>query len=129
MPWACWGLRSRGFIQDKKVDKDLRAENPVVYEQVIQKPKGSVFGPFQAVDPAKVKALADEPKAEVTRIQDGAKRNVLMTTAIFPGVMLVCYLILVIYFRTKGGYKPKIIISEKEEALLMTGGAQGPADM
>ena len=40
--------------------------------------------------------------------------------------MLVCYLGLILYFRSKGGYKPQIIISEKEEELLMTGGAVGP---
>ena len=42
--------------------------------------------------------------------------------------MLACYLGLVLYFQTKGGYKPQILISEKEEELLMTGGAVGPAE-
>ncbi len=43
--------------------------------------------------------------------------------------MFVCYLGLIVYFQAKGGYKPQIIISEKEEELLMTGGSVGPADM
>jgi hypothetical protein len=43
--------------------------------------------------------------------------------------MLVCYLAMILYFRSKGGYKPQMIISEKEEELLMTGGAMGPADL
>jgi len=122
------GAPFQGFIQDTKVDRDLAAKDKSVYEQVIQAPKESVFGEYRSVDLKKVEALPEAAKADVTSIQDAAKRNVLVTTAIFPCIMLVCYLGLVGYFRARGGYKPQIIISEKEEALLMTGGAQGPAD-
>ncbi len=122
------GAPFQGFIQDTKVDRDLAAKDKSVYEQVIQAPKESVFGEYRSVDLKKVEALPEAAKADVTTIQDAAKRNVLVTTAIFPCIMLVCYLGLVGYFRARGGYKPQIIISEKEEALLMTGGAQGPAD-
>ena len=122
------GAPFQGFIQDTKVDRDLAAKDKSVYEQVIQPTKTSVFGDYRALDPKKVDALSAGPKAEVTAIQDASKRNVLVTTAIFPCVMLVCYLGLVIYFKARGGYKPQIIITKKEEELLMTGGAQGPAD-
>ena len=123
------GAPFQGFIQDTKVDRDLGEANKAVYAKVINEPKKSVFGEFRAVDPIKVDALPAAEKAEVVGIQDAAKRNVLVTTAIFPCLMLACYLGLVIYFATKGGYKPKIIISEKEEALLMSGGAMGPSEM
>ena len=43
--------------------------------------------------------------------------------------MLVGFLGLVVYFKTKGGYKSKFLISEKEEALLMAGGSMGPSEM
>ena len=122
------GAPFQGFIQDTKVDRDLGSANRVVYDRVIQEPKQSVFGEYRAVDPKKVDALAEGPKAEVTAIQEAAKRNVLVVTAIFPGVMLVCYLGLIAYFRSRGGYKPQIIVSEREEELLMTGGAVGPAE-
>jgi MFS family permease len=123
------GTPFQGFIQDTQVDRDLKASNPAVYAQVINEPKQSVFGEYRAVDPKKVESLPEGPKGEIIAVQEAAKRNVLVTTAIFPCVMLVCYLGLVLYFRSQGGYKPQIIISEKEEELLMTGGAQGPADM
>ncbi len=123
------GAPFQGFIQDTKVDRDLDTANPVVYGKVITDPKTSIFGDYRSVDMVKVEKLPEVDKELVTNIQDASKRNVLVVTAIFPCVMLVCYLSLVVYFKTKGGYKPKIIISEKEEGLLMTGGAQGPADM
>jgi hypothetical protein len=123
------GAPFQGFIQDTKVDRELKAANQVVYAQVIKEPKQSVFGEFRAVDPGKVEKLPKEAKEQVTGIQDAAKRNVLVTTAIFPGIMLVSYLALILYFKAKGGYKPQIIISEKEEELLMMGGSVGPSDM
>ena len=100
------GAPFQGFIQDTKVDNDL-ASNKVVYDRVISPPKQSVFGEYRSVDPKKVEALAPEPKAEVTKVQDEAKRNVLVVTAIFPAIMLVCYLGLVLYFRSKGGTSPR----------------------
>jgi hypothetical protein len=123
------GAPFQGFIQDTKADKELLASNPAVYEKVIDPPKKSVFGEYRAIDADKVKGLPESEKALITTVQDDSKRNVLVVTAIFPCIMLVCYLGLVVYFKTKGGYKPQIIISEKEEALLMTGGSAGPSDM
>ena len=88
-------------------------------------PKQSVFGNYRPLDPKKVDALPEDEQGVIEEIQDAAKRNALTTVAIFPCMMLVCYLGLIVYFRTQGGYKPKILICEKEEALLMTGGAVG----
>jgi len=122
------GAPFQGYIQDTKVDRDLGTANRVVYDQVIQAPKQSVFGEYRSVDQKKVDALDKSSNAEVTTIQDAAKRNVLVVTAIFPCIMLVCYLGLVAYFRSKGGYKPQVIISEKEEELLMAGGGAGPVE-
>jgi hypothetical protein len=119
----------QGFIQDTKADRDLDAASPAVYAKVIGDLKPSIFGDYKPINMTKVEKLPEIDKELVTNIQDASKRNVLVVTAIFPAIMLVCYLCLIVYFKAKGGYKPKIIISEKEEALLMTGGAMGPADM
>lgn len=119
-----------GFLQDSKIDNDLRVQNQALHSRVIdEETKVSVYGSYKALDPKKVEALTGEEKTTVATISDAAKRNVLLVVSTFPCVMLVCYLLLIGYFQTKGGYKPQILISEKEEALLMTGGAMGPADL
>ncbi len=122
------GAPFQGYIQDTKVDRDLGSANWVVHKQVIQPSKQSVFGEFRAVDAKKIDALPEKDKDQLTDIQDAAKRNVLVVTAIFPCVMLVCYLGLMAYFRSRGGYKPQVILSEKEEGMLMAGGAAGPSE-
>jgi hypothetical protein len=90
---------------------------------VVGDEKVSVFGKYRPVVEDKVKALPADKAAELIEIQAAAKKDALVTVAIFPCIMLACYLLLIVYFKAQGGYKPKIIISEKEEALLMTGGA------
>ena len=122
------GAPFQGYIQDTKTDRDLAASNQAVHAQVIQDPKTSVFGSYRPVSQDKVDALPEADKAAVTAIQDASKRNVLVTTAIFPCFMLACYLGLLLYFRARGGYKPQIIVSEEEEGRIMAGGTPAPAE-
>ena len=42
-------------------------------------------------------------------LQEGAKRGALSSVALLPIVMLVCYLILIFYFRKRGGYKAETL--------------------
>ena len=91
------GAPFQGFIQDTKVDKDLKDANPAVYAKVINAPKAERLRRVPGRGPVnKVEALPEaDQELEVTSIQDAAKRNVLVVTAIFPCVMLVGYLGLV----------------------------------
>ncbi len=95
-----------GNIQDRQIDRELYALNPAVHAKVVADSKTSVFGKYQPIDQAKLGALNSEEKAAVQEISGSAKKNALMQVAIFPAIMLVCYLILILYFRAKGGYKP-----------------------
>ena len=122
------GAPFQGYIQDTKVDRDLAGQDKAVYERVIQPPKSSIFGDYRPVDKEKVAALPEEGKGLVATIQDAARRNVLVVTAIFPCAMLICYLGLLAYFRSRGGYRPQMIVPEREEALMMAGGTPGPVE-
>jgi MFS transporter, DHA2 family, metal-tetracycline-proton antiporter len=53
--------------------------------------------------------VAQLPEAEqtiVTTIQNEFKKKTFARTALLPGFLLLCYLLLFFYFRSKGGYKP-----------------------
>ncbi|MFO0959193.1 MAG: MFS transporter [Isosphaeraceae bacterium] len=117
------GTALLGNIQDKEVDRRLEQQNPDLHAKVVADEKVSLFGAYKPLKEGEVEQLPEAQKAEIDDIKAGAKKDALMTVAIFPCIMLVCYLILLGYFKTQGGYKPKILISEKEEQLLMTGGA------
>ncbi len=94
-----------GYIQDTEAVHQLQAKDPAVYQQVVSE-KQWVLGSYQAIDPDKVKLIAEEPKrAEITAVQDGSKKSALSTAASFPVIMLVSFLGLALWFRSKGGYK------------------------
>ncbi len=95
-----------GAIQDNRIVSTLEKENPAIHAKVLGDEKTSVFGKYHAVDQEKVKTLPEEEQAAVSTITDDAKKGALGTMAIFPGIMLVSYLILIVYFRARGGYKP-----------------------
>ncbi|HEY1786173.1 MAG TPA: hypothetical protein VGG30_11510, partial [Pirellulales bacterium] len=118
-----------GNIQDKQVYRELKANDPTIFAEVQGLPKTSVFGEYKAVDETKLAALPVKQKAVVTSITDQAKKSALATVAIFPAIMLICYLILLAYFRSKGGYDAKVLSGHAAKDAEFTGGIPGPADM
>jgi MFS family permease len=94
-----------GYIQDTEALHQLQVKDPAVHQQVVSE-KQWVLGSYQAIDPEKVKAIAEAPKqAEIAAVQEGAKKSALATAATFPVIMLVSFLGLALWFRSKGGYR------------------------
>ena len=118
-----------GNIQDTRIDRELAADAPALHDRITAGEKTSVFGAYRPIDPAKVVTLPAEEREQVEGIQATAKKGALMTVATFPCIMLACYIALIVYFQARGGYKPQMLISDKEEELMMTGGTVGPSDM
>ncbi len=48
--------------------------------------------------------------------------------AIFPTFMLVCYVILLGYFRAKGGYEAEVLTGHEAQDEEFTGGVEGPVE-
>jgi hypothetical protein len=94
-----------GAIQDRKTIATLESANPEIHAQVLSEEKTSVLGRYRAVDREKLGALPAESRAVVDQAEATAKKNALGTMAIFPGIMLASYLILIFYFRSRGGYR------------------------
>ncbi len=103
-----------GNIQDRQIDRELLVQHPALHAQVVALEKASIFGKYQPIDKEKVTALSEEEQKIVANTTATAKKNALMTVAIFPAIMLVCYLVLILYFRPKGGYKPVELIAQRE---------------
>lgn len=97
-----------GAITEKTAEVAIEKSLPGTYAKV-SKDDSYVLGAYKAVDPEKVKALAaTEPESAKTveEATKGAKQSALGKIALFPLVMLVCYLGLIGWFRARGGYKP-----------------------
>ena len=122
------GAALLGNIQDKEVDQQLAKKHPQLHAQVVGEEQISVFGKYRPVDPDKVSAAPPDVQDTVAEIQTAAKKNALVTVAVFPLIMLLCYLGLILYFRTQGGYKAEVLEGHKAEDEEFTGGVEAPME-
>lgn len=109
-----------GFVQDKTIDTKLQSydqqNNTSLHSSYVTEQKTSIFGKYNAVDVAGLAAAPQQDKQSVLTVQEAAKKDALKTVALFPVLMLLCYLVLAFYFKSKGGYKV-VLLSSKVQKL------------
>ena len=93
-----------GEMQERSIESAIESKTPGVY-QTVSKSDSYFFGTYQALDGAKLKALPTEQSEEISTIAKGARQGSLAKVIIFPAFMLLCYLGLLFWFRSRGGYK------------------------
>lgn len=92
--------------------------------------------PYKEIDKDQVTALvAKLPEAEqagvkeeMSQISKKSTQAALASMAFFPAFMLACYIILIFYFKTQGGYKAQVIAGHKAEDEKFTGGVAGAVE-
>ena len=98
-----------GFFQDTTTDKKLQQydqqNNTALHSKYVTDEKRSIFGDYRAVDLAKVSQAKEEEKETIVTVQENAKKEALKKVAWFPVGMFICYVLLILYFKSRGGYK------------------------
>jgi MFS family permease len=89
------------------------ATNNTQLVQTLEIDRTGIFGDYKAIDPAKRATLAGDEKAAVDAAERESKHDALRKIAILPGIMFLVYLGLILYFRSKGGYKPVVLDLKK----------------
>ncbi len=106
-----------GNIQDKAIDKGVTTfdekNGTNLHETYVSQEKKGIFGSYYALNNTNLINAPQEDKSAIEKIQGDAKKDALSTAAVFPTFMLICYIGLMLYFRSKGGYKP-IELEQKE---------------
>ncbi len=74
------------------------------------------------------KEYADKDKGPVMEANLHGGKQALTWTAGIPAVMAVGYLLLIVYFRLKGGYKAQVLTGHAAEDEKFTGGTEGPGE-
>lgn len=100
-----------GKMQEDSAKDALEAET---YSQISVESQ-YLLGKYTAVDPSKIDGLGEEAAKETKEKIKEAKQGALADITIFPIGMLVCYIALFLYFKSKGGYKPVEIHTAEEE--------------
>jgi MFS family permease len=94
-----------GNVQDTRVVEALQAGNPTIAAEYITPEKPSLFGSYASLTPEA--ATAPPEHAEyIDQAQRAGKADALAAVSILPIFMLVSYLGLIAYYRSRGGYRP-----------------------
>jgi MFS family permease len=96
-----------GYIQDTQIHKSMVASGHTSIYRDISVARTSIFGEYQALDGKKEAAVlaGSEFKESVTEAKNTAKAKALRIVSILPAIMAACYLGLILFFKTRGGYK------------------------
>ena len=98
-----------GFVQDTETDRKILAfdqdEQTELHTEYVTVEKKSLFGDYMSLDMDKLESAPEDDKNIVSDIQLNAQKSALKMVAILPLIMLVCFIILLLYFRSIGGYK------------------------
>jgi MFS family permease len=97
-----------GFLQDSSVSSSVEEEIPTIHQQVTVE-KEYVLGNYHSLDADAVAALPEGQQATIAGIVERESQGALAKMAFFPAFLLVCYIGLILYFKSKGGYKPKVL--------------------
>ena len=104
------GAAFLGNIQDKTIDKNIamydQTNGTILHTSYVTEEKTGIFGKYNALDSDRLAEAPDQDIETISKIQGQAKKQALSTVAVFPVFMLLCYIGLILYFRSKGGYKP-----------------------
>ena len=107
------GTPGIGYIQDYYAAHNLSNEAPAIHQQYAA-PEAKRFLFFEAtgLDGKRVVPLMEKPEAELSDPEKSVRSAVifgarmsLKWTALVPFLMAVGYLLLILYFRAKGGYQ------------------------
>ena len=93
-----------GEMQERSIESSIEAKTPGTY-QAVSKSDSYFFGTYSALDPAKLSALPEAQSQEISTIAKTARQGSLAKVIVFPAFMLLCYLGLIVWFRSRGGYK------------------------
>jgi MFS family permease len=101
-----------GGVQDRAMVQHIAEHDAAQGTQLsaaVTVEKDGMFGKYTAVDPEKRAVIPAEDKAIVDKIDADSKLEALRTIAVLPVIMLLVYLGLILWFRSRGGYKPVVL--------------------
>lgn len=77
---------------------------------------------------AQTAALPAAQTEEIKAVRGQSRQKALANMTIFPTIMLVGYIGLIVYFRSRGGYKAEVLTGHAAKDEKFTGGVPGPME-
>jgi MFS family permease len=93
-----------GTIQDRSLDRNLAGQNPALHAKVAAAPQSKYGLSYRPLDKSKVATLTAAETAEVESVTAANNQSTLAKVAVLPAIMCLCYIALLLYFKSRGGY-------------------------
>ncbi len=118
-----------GTLQDVDFNKAVAVAAPEVHSKLAAE-KDGLFSKYQYIDLAKIDSagLSTEQATQLKDLETETKQHALAKIATLPAIMCVCYLILIAYFQSKGGYQAQVLTGHAAQDEKFTGGLSGPME-
>jgi MFS family permease len=116
-----------GTIQDMDFVKVIQQKDPALAKTIITEKPG-IFGKYSALDSQKTGDLSKSQQVLVEQVVVETKQGTLGKIAILPAIMCVCYLILIGYFKSRGGYHAQVLTGHAAKDEEFVGGVPGPVE-
>ncbi len=116
-----------GMLQDRQIDRLLAERYTELHERVMVE-KHAMLGKYRALDEAKLATLTDEEQELVLSVVREARQATLQQIAVLPAIMFICYVGLLVYFLSRGGYKAEVLVGHEAADEEFTGGVEGPTE-
>jgi MFS family permease len=88
--------------------------------------------PYQTVNDARLETatamLSADQKKEIADAATVSSQRALKNMALFPAIMLCGYIILLAYFKSRGGYKAQVLTGHAAQDAKFTGGVAAPVE-
>lgn len=111
-----------GALQEKTASSVLQ-ESDAATAQAVLVDKAYVLGDYQAIDPDRVATITDETaKSALASANQAGQFDALAKMALFPAFMLACYIVLFLYFKSRGGYQAQVLTGHEAKDEEFTGG-------
>ncbi|RIK88180.1 MAG: MFS transporter [Planctomycetota bacterium] len=116
-----------GTLQDQKVNAAIQQQFPEVHSTLAKQQEGQFFD-YQAIDKQQVEKLPPQQREAVTAVERAVKQRTLTRIAVLPAIMCACYLGLIVYFKSRGGYKAEVLAGHAADDEKFTGGVKGAVE-
>jgi MFS family permease len=116
-----------GTLQDMDFNRAVLAQAAAVHPSIAREGEGAFFT-YQSIDKAKMAALPAAEVEKLSAIERVTKQQALAKIAVLPVIMCGCYLLLIAYFRSRGGYQAQVLTGHAAEDEKFTGGTAGPGE-
>jgi MFS family permease len=108
------GTPIMGIFNDNATIAQVRTISEETYQA--SKTEGSFFGvPYESIDKAKASELTSasgQEDAYASAINEANRQSLRTTALTFPVIMLVCFGLIALWYRSRGGYKPVVLNDE-----------------